>query len=120
MADAGIYWAVARNDQGVPDIVHNSIQPDTTQGIRKVREHAQGLFESSRQRVPFCVVKIEHRPIAETSVGNDPSRLVTSSEQEYWYAIDSGKHVLPPTPCRYCGLVWEHDVRCITEVGSSS
>ena len=43
-------------------------------------------------------------------------RDVTSSEVEYWYAIDSGEKLIPPRPCRYCGQVWVHLEDCVTEM----
>lgn len=62
MADAGVYLAVSRNDQALPDIIHSAIYPNTEEGHRDAVEHAQRLFLSAKGRIPFCVVEIHHYP----------------------------------------------------------
>lgn len=45
------------------------------------------------------------------------TRVMGSSEREFWEELDRGERIVPPQPCRECGLVWAHDPRCVCEFG---
>lgn len=62
MADAGVYLAVSRNDEALPNIVHSAIYLNSEEGQREAAAHAQRLFLSAKGRIPFCVVEIHHYP----------------------------------------------------------
>lgn len=40
------------------------------------------------------------------------TRNITDAEKAFWKDKDAGVAVIPPVPCRDCGLVWEHDDDC--------
>ena len=70
-------------------------------------------------RVRYCPACLS---INEDDIKQIPEGIVCQytrdqsfSERQFWDDINNGKNIIPPRPCRECGLVWQHDPKCITQ-----